>query len=517
MDLNTNKILVSRNVIFHETIFPFQVLPQHPETHSFMFPLSQSFSDSPSTTSFFNSYHNVGSASPPNNSPSLSEPPALLESNSPTFPSPSHLDSTDPEVLQLRKSTRIKQKPSYLQDYYCGNVSSSQNATQTSTSIDCSPIKEPKSYTQASRLPEWQAAMQHELTALEFNKTWELVTLPKNKRTIGWYTQQEGLDFFDTFSPVAKITSIHLLLVVAAVKQWHLHQLDVNNAFLHGDLHEEVYIELLPGLAVQGEQKVCRLLKSLYGLKQASRQWLKTFLDAKFTIKDLGPLKYFIGLEVARSKTGISLCQRKYILHILEDIGLTGSKHAAFPMESTLKLSANDTNFYEDPSGYRRLIGRLLYLTLTRPDLAYSVQVLSQFLAKPAVSHHQAVIRVLRYLKAKPGQVSTDSKSAMPIATNPVQHERTKHIQIDCHLIREKLQQHVIKLFHIPSRLQLANIFTKPHGSLPFHHNLRKMNIINIHVPLEGGCWSVASHIESMELKRKEERLKIESKLDEKS
>ncbi|RVW85938.1 Retrovirus-related Pol polyprotein from transposon RE1 [Vitis vinifera] len=141
-------------------------------------------------------------------------------------------------------------------------------------------------------------------------------------------------------------------------------------------------MELPPRLVVQGEQKFCRLLKSLYGLKQASRQWyaklsqallsygfvqvyvddvllasdsileierLKTFLDAKFTIKDLGP-KYFLGLEVARSKTGISLCQRKYILDILEDTGLTGSKPATFPMESTLKLSANDTNFYEDPS-----------------------------------------------------------------------------------------------------------------------------------------------------------------------
>ena len=131
---------------------------------------------------------------------------------------------------------------------------------------------------------------------------------------------------------------------------------------------------------------------------------LKTFLDAKFTIEDLGPLKYFLGLEVARSKTGISLCQRKYILDILEDTGLIGSKPVVVPMEFTLKLSANDTNFYEDPSGFRRLIGRLLYLTLTRPDLAYSVQVLNQFLAKPAVSHHQAAIRVLRYLKATPGQ-----------------------------------------------------------------------------------------------------------------
>ncbi|RVW89221.1 putative mitochondrial protein [Vitis vinifera] len=122
---------------------------------------------------------------------------------------------------------------------------------------------------------------------------------------------------------------------------------------------------------------------------------LKTLLDAKFTIKDLGPLKYFLSLEVARSKTSISLCQRKYILDILEDTSLTRSKHVAFPMESTLKLSSNDTNFYEDPSGYRRLIDRLFYLTLTKPDLAYSVKVLSQFLAKPAVSHHQAGIRVL--------------------------------------------------------------------------------------------------------------------------
>ncbi|RVW20248.1 Retrovirus-related Pol polyprotein from transposon RE1 [Vitis vinifera] len=454
-----------------------------------MFPLSQSFSDSPSTTSFFNSYHNVGSASPPNNSPSLSEPPALLEFDSPTFLSPSHLDSTsdstDPEVLQLRKSARIKQKPSYLQDYYCGNVSSSQNVTQASTSTDYSPIKEPKSYTQASRLPEWQAAMQHELTALELNKTWELVTLPKNKRTIGckWVFKvkykADGTIERHKARLVAKGYT-HLYGLKQASRQWYakLSQALLSYGFV------QVYVD--------------DVLLASDSILEIER--LKTFLDAKFTIKDLGPPKYFLGLEVARSKTGISLCQRKYILDILEDTGLIGSKPVAFPMESTLKLSANDTNFYEDPSGYRRLIGRLLYLTLTRADLAYFVQVLSQFIAKPTVSHIkqpfddwagyvdtrsvigfaiflgnsliswkskkqvtvsrssaeaeyralatttceiQWLLYALQDLDIKHSQSAllyTDSKSAMSIATNPVQHERTKHIQIDCHLIREKLK-----------------------------------------------------------------------------
>ncbi|XP_041003883.1 uncharacterized mitochondrial protein AtMg00810-like [Juglans microcarpa x Juglans regia] len=133
-------------------------------------------------------------------------------------------------------------------------------------------------------------------------------------------------------------------------------------------------------------------------------QLLKKFLHDQFTIKDLGPLKYFLGLEIARSKTGISLCQRKYAMDILQDTSNLGSKPAAFPMESNLKLTADDPELYEDPSEYRRLFGRLLYFTITRPDLAYSVQVFSQFLAKQVVSHHKAAMRVLRYLKATPRQ-----------------------------------------------------------------------------------------------------------------
>ncbi|XP_057982216.1 uncharacterized mitochondrial protein AtMg00810-like [Malania oleifera] len=133
-------------------------------------------------------------------------------------------------------------------------------------------------------------------------------------------------------------------------------------------------------------------------------QLLKFFLYDKFTIKDLGELKYFLGLETGRTKIGISICQSEFVLDILEQARVLGAKLVVFPMDSNLKLTTSDYDSYEDPSAYRRLVGQLLYLTLTRPDLTFSVQVLSQFLAKPAVSHFKAVIRVLKYLKATPGQ-----------------------------------------------------------------------------------------------------------------
>jgi hypothetical protein len=197
--------------------------------------------------------------------------------------------------------------------------------------------------------------------------------------------------------------------------------------------------------------------KSLYGLKQASRQWFSKFsstllehgfvqsksdyslftrlqgttymallvyvddiilasndanaisdftlfLNSKFRLKDLGSLKFFLGLEVARSKQGISLSQRKYTLEILQDSGLLAAKPVPFPMDSNLKLSRDAGSLLEDPTSYRRLIGRLLYLTITRPDIAYSVQVLSQFMSCPRQPHLDAAYRILRYLKSAPGQ-----------------------------------------------------------------------------------------------------------------
>ena len=130
----------------------------------------------------------------------------------------------------------------------------------------------------------------------------------------------------------------------------------------------------------------------------------KTYLNNHFKLKDLGSLKYFLGIEVARSPKGLFLSQRKYALDILTETGLLGAKPSLFPMEQKLRLSADSGAPLPDPSQYRRLIGRLIYLTITRPDITYSVHMLSQFMQDPRQGHWDAAVRVLRYLKSNPGQ-----------------------------------------------------------------------------------------------------------------
>jgi len=146
-------------------------------------------------------------------------------------------------------------------------------------------------------------------------------------------------------------------------------------------------------------------------------QHIKSILHSSFKINDLGQLKYFLGLEVAHSKQGISLCQGKYCLDLLSDSGTISSKPVSTPSDASLKLHNDSSPPYEDIPSYRRLIGRLLYLNSTRPDITFITQQLSQFLSKPTQTHHNAALRVLKYLKGCPGKGLFFSQKLFPSLT----------------------------------------------------------------------------------------------------
>ncbi|CAO2815837.1 unnamed protein product [Amaranthus hypochondriacus] len=252
------------------------------------------------------------------------------------------------------------------------------------------------------------------------------------------------------------MTTIRCILALAASNKWPLHQLDVNNAFLHGDLNEDVYMVLPEGLSAP-PNTVCKLRKSLYGLKQASRQWfakltaallsqgftqskldyslfthrangsitivavyvddivvtgdapdvishLKDHLNKVFSIKDLGPLSFFLGLELTYSQNGIIVTQQKFSRELLRDSGIDDIVPHVTPLPLNHKLSSADSPLFSDPTLYRSLVGKLNFLTHTRPDLSFSVQALSQHMQRPTANHFTALKHTLGYLSHTLGQ-----------------------------------------------------------------------------------------------------------------
>ncbi|WVZ20696.1 hypothetical protein V8G54_008018 [Vigna mungo] len=601
-NLHNKNFLVSRNVIFYEFHFPYA-------------PESQSISH----------HHNTGLTASQQIFDSLIAFDILFL----VFPlsilrkPPAYLSAYDCPTLSSTNISYSTPYPlhSYLSYSNCSN-------SHTAFCMSLSATIEPSSFKEACQHDHWQQAMIAKIQALQRNGTWSLVKLPPNKKSVGcrWvyktklnaagsierhkarlvakgFTQTEGMDFFETFSPVVKLTTVRFLISIAVSRHWSLYQLDVDNAFLHGDLNEDVYMKPPPGLLLPEPHLVCKLHKSLYGLRQASRQWnskltsalisygfsqssadhslfiyhssnsfiallvyvddivltgdnmqaindVKQFLHHKFSIKDLGSLEFFLGFEVARSQQGLVLNQRKYCLEILSEFGLTGCKPATSPSNPTVKLTDDEGALVSDPTAYRRLIGKLQYLTNTRPDISFAVQQVSQFMSKPRQSHLHAAFRILRYLKSCPGlglfypssnphriqafsdsdwatcsltrksitgycvfyghyliswkskkqstvsRSSTeaeyralasvacelqwlkyiaddlrlkiplpfptfcDNQSAIQLAKNPSFHERTKHIEVDCHPIRAKILDGLIVISHVPSKHQLAYMLT---------------------------------------------------------
>ncbi|KAL4279271.1 hypothetical protein GQ457_03G009530 [Hibiscus cannabinus] len=471
-DLDTKCVFVSRNVVFSETKYPFQdnnsvlvpglVLPtcDNNVLGDDSFIKQQAFSSELNLDHIPN--NSIADRSGDNN---INHEHDIRTSKLAPNDNSSSSDSFNNLHVRTR-SSRNAQMPQKYKDYHVvlpgsrksphaiANVLSyCKLSSKYQSYINAITIqKEPKTYKQAIMYDCWKNAMNDEIVALENNKTWDLVPLPPGKQTIGckWvyktklksdgslerykarlmakgYSQQPGVDFLNTFSLVAKITTIKTLMVVVAAKDWKLQQLEINNAFLHGFLQEEVYMQLPPGFASPQSDLVCRHNKSLYGLKQASRQWNERLtnalieqgfkqanFDTSLFIKGqnsdfIALVVYFddivlARLEVARSTKGINLCQRKYTLELLEEDGFLDSKPVSTPMVAANKMSRAEGTLLTDITSYRRLIGRLLYLTNTRPYIAFVVQQLSQYVAAPTDVHMSAAHRILRYLKGTPGQ-----------------------------------------------------------------------------------------------------------------
>ncbi|RVW48104.1 Retrovirus-related Pol polyprotein from transposon RE1 [Vitis vinifera] len=391
---------------------------------------------------------------------------------------PSIDDSTLP--IALRKGVRR------CTDHPIGNYVTYEGLSPSyrafATSLDDTQV--PNTIQEALKISEWKKAVQDEIDALEKNGTWTITDLPVGKRPVGckWiftikykadgsverfksrlvargFTQSYGIDYQETFAPVAKLNTIRILLSLAVNQDWCLQQLDIKNAFLNGDLEEEVYMEIPPGFEESmAKNQVCKLQKSLYGLKQSPRAWfdrftkavlklgykqgqadhtlfvkkshagklailivyvddiilsgndmgelqnLKKYLSEEFEVKDLGNLKYFLGMEVARSRKGIVVSQENtYSIFLRRPVCLDANQLILL-WDSQKKLGIEKESTPVDRGRYQRLVGRLIYLSHTRPDIGFAVSAVSQFMHSPTEEHMEAVYRILRYLKMTPGK-----------------------------------------------------------------------------------------------------------------
>ncbi|KAJ0775601.1 putative RNA-directed DNA polymerase [Helianthus annuus] len=610
LDPTTGKVHISRHVTFDESVFPF-TRPTHPLTYDFLDdttppgfsfhrpvtqPISQPINQpvNQPVTSPVNQPVNQPT-SPPVPTPYQFTYSRRHRTNIQTNTGPSNPSVAIPNQPTTGPSnptpTPTQTQPITNQHPMTTRSKSRSNPSAIHNTVNLSPV--PTSYSKALTDPNWLHAMQTEFTALQDNETWELVPRPldrpvircmwlfrhkfksdgsleryKARLVVNGNSQTVGIDCDEIFSPVVKPATIRTVLSLAVSRAWSIHQLDVKNAFLHGELHETVFMHQPPGFYdARFPHHVCRLKKSLYGLKQAPRAWYTRFanfitskgfrsstcdqslfvyqqgssniaylllyvddivltasndrllnniistLSREFAMTDLGRLHHFLGIKVSQQKNGIFLSQAQYAKDIIARASMSSCKPCSTPVDLSSKLSATDGALFSDPTLYRSLASALQYLTFTRPDLSYAVQQVCLFMHEPRDPHFAFMKRIIRYLQGtidygirivrsassdlvaysdadwggcpdsrrstsgycvfldllfelhtpltRASVVFCDNVSAVYLSNNPVQHQRTKHIEIDIHFVREKVRLGHIKVLHVPSSMQYADIFTK--------------------------------------------------------
>nr|GEX50142.1 retrovirus-related Pol polyprotein from transposon TNT 1-94 [Tanacetum cinerariifolium] len=473
---------------------------------------------------------------------------------------------------------------------------------------------EPKNIKEAMANSSWIESMQEELYQFDRLDVWELVDRPlckniinmkwlwKNKRdeenTIirnksrlvsNGYAQKEGVDFKESFAPVARLEAVRLFIAYAAHKPFTVYQMDVKTSFLYGPLKEEVYINQPDGFVdPYHPDKVYHLKKALYGLKEAPRAWydeLSNFLISngfskgsidptlfitkheedillvqiyvddiifgftnpkiskqfeklmhnKFEMPLMGELKFLLGIQIHQSLRGIFINQAKYAQEILIKHGMTLCDSVGTPM-ATKHLDADLSGTPIDQTTYQSMVRALMHLTASRPDILHATCYCTRYQAKLTEKHLTAVKQIFRYLKdtiymglwypkdtggdnsvswsskkqdctsmssAQAEYVSLfacyaqvlwmrtqltdygfyfdkipmycDSKAAIAISCNPVQHSHTKHIDVRYHFIKEKVEKCIVELFFVRTEYQLADLFTKALSEERFKYLVRRL------------------------------------------
>ncbi|GKB57317.1 retrovirus-related pol polyprotein from transposon TNT 1-94 [Tanacetum coccineum] len=477
------------------------------------------------------------------------------------------------ETLEIDKIVNIKESRNHPLENVIGNLnqrtlrSQAQNQNQSNFFCFISTI-EPENVNEALTDESWIVFR---------NKLDENGIVSQNKARLvaQGYNQQEGIDYDETYALVARLESIRILLAYACALDFKLFQMDVKSAFLNGFINEEVYVAQPPGfIDFEKPDHVYKLKKALYGLKQAPKAWydrLKAFLikheykigmvdntlftkkkssnliivqiyvddiifgstcqdmcdefakimHDEFEMSMMGELNFFLGLQIKQMEDGIFFNQSKYIKEMLKKFGLEESKPMKTPMSSDTKLTKDEECESVDSTKYRGMIGSLLYLTASRPDIMFSVCLCARFQEAPKTSHLEAVKRIFRYIKGtthlglwypkgtdigtdieitkqtalaistiEAEYVSTgkacqqalwmkqalidydirlddvpimcDNKGAIDLSKNPVQHSRTKHIEIRHHSLRDNVQKGHISIEKVSSVDNIADILTKP-------------------------------------------------------
>ncbi|GJT90801.1 putative ribonuclease H-like domain-containing protein [Tanacetum coccineum] len=511
-----------------------------------------------------------------------------------------------------------------------GDVQSSVQTRRMTTSYSeqsfLSAIYEGK--THQALHTSWVEAMQEELLQFKLQKVWILVDLLKGHRAIGtkWvyrnkkdergiviknkarlvaqgHTQEEGIDYDEVFAPVARIVVIRMFLAYASYMGFMVYQMDIKSAFLYGQIEEEVYVCQPPGFEDPDHpDKVYKVVKALYGLHQAPRDWydtlanyllcngfqrgkidqtlfikrqkghillvqiyvddiifgytkkdlcdeFKKLMKDKFQMSSMGELTFFLGLQIQQKKKSIFISQDKYVNEILRKFNYTDVKSASTSTDLEKPLVQDGDAADVDEHLYRSMIGSLMYLTASRLDIMFVVCACARFHVSPKTSHLLAVNRIFRFLKGKPslglwysedsplelvaytdsdyagatqdrksttgvatstteaeyvaaasccGQVLwiqnqlldygynfmntviyIDNNSTICIIENPIQHSKTKHIEIRHHFIRDCNAKKLIQMAKIDTQHNVADLLTKGFDAGRFQYLVSSIGMLN--------------------------------------